>query len=167
VIYMADGSEFRYPMTYKDVCDAGWRLEYENEKEILADGISPEESGWFSFINDDGKTVNIELFNVEESTIPTDDAKVTQIHAGNVSTEEFSVEGISRGSTVQEIIDRFGLPYGSIYYKWESGTDSLSIYYVSRDDDSIYASLDFSFDTETGLLDYICYSVSDPTWWEE
>lgn len=154
VFEMGDGSRLQLPMTYEDLCNAGWVLEYGMEEDGLSDPLPGEEYVWCSFINADGKTINAEISNHSSEPIDLREAVITQLQVGGDDTESFSVNGITRGATIEEILDEFGLPYGSSYYRWESGGESFSFYYI---EESGYCSIDFSIDPETWLLDSICY----------
>lgn len=161
VIEMDDGSKLQLPMTYADLCAAGWELEYGSiEEEGGSDPFPAEESLWCSFINADGKTMNAELGNYSTAPVPLADTAVTQIQVGNINTEGFTVNGIRRGATIEQVLDAFGLPYGSDYCEWESGGKDFSFYYI---DEANLTHLYFSFDTETNLLDCVSYSVWIPS----
>lgn len=165
IFEMGDGSMLQLPMTYGDLLDAGWNLEYGMEEEEFSSIFPGEEYIWCSFINAEGKTMNAELGNYSDSPIDLWDAVVTQLQVGGDETENFSVSGITLGATVEDIMAVFGRPLQISYYEWESGGKDFSFYYI---DDINYSSISFDMDPETGLLNSVCYSVTDPPaeWFE-
>ena len=148
VIELGNGTTLQFPMTYGDLCNAGWTLEDEE----ISDPFPAEEYIWFSFINSDGKTIEAEIGNGSETPVEVRDAIVTQFECGDSGTETFSVKGIAKGATVKEILAVFGLPYGCTY---DGGYKSLDFYYVNE---SNTHHLSFFMDPETGLLDSIWFS---------
>lgn len=153
---IGDGSKLHLPMTYQELLDAGWNPDDEMNAEPPANSVPGEEYQWYSFINEQGKTLNAEIGNYSASPINLKDAVVTQLQAGGELTETYSVSGIQAGATVQEIMEQFGLPLQCSYYRWADGTESFDFYYI---DDINYSHIAFNIDPETGLLDSISYCV--------
>lgn len=149
---MGNGSKIKLPTTYGRLCDGGWMPEYDDEV------IDPHPAGeryWISLINTDGKTMNAEICNDTSAPIDVRDTQVTQIQVGNILTEDFDLSGLTRGSTVAEVLDKFGMPCECSYYVVEGGIDRFDLFYIDKAD-TIY--LHFSFDPQTNLLDSIGYS---------
>ena len=151
VVELGNGTTLQFPMTYGELCDAGWAL---LEAEI-GDSIPTEYGEWFVFVNSDGKTIEAYLCNISDSPVELRDVPVTMFDFGDAGTESFSINGIQKGSTVKEILAEFGLPYGSSFYEWENGYQSFAFYYTGEDID---CSIHFDIDPKTGRLDHIWYS---------
>lgn len=153
---LGDGSKLHLPMTYQELCDAGWTLTEGIFAEMPEDTIPGETYNWYCFTNSEGETINAEIGNYSASPIALEDAVVTQLQAGGCLTESFRFSGIEAGATVAEIMEQFGLPLQCSYYDWGDGAESFSFYYI----DSInYSSIDFDINPETGLLNGINYCV--------
>lgn len=153
---LGDGSKLHLPMTYRELCDAGWTLTEGVFADMPEDSVPGETYNWYCFTNSEGETISAEIGNYSSSPIALEDAVVTQLQAGGYLTESFRFSGFEAGATVAEIMDQFGLPLQCSYYDWGDDVKSFSFYYI----DSInYSSIFFEMDPETGLLDSINYSV--------
>ena len=151
VVELGNGTTLQFPMTYGELCDAGWSL---LDAEI-GDYIPTEYGEWFEFVNSNGKTIEAYLCNISDSPVELRNVPVTMLEFGDTGTESFSINGIQKGSTVKEILAEFGLPYGSSFYEWENGYQSFAFYYTGEDID---CSIHFDIDPKTGRLDHIWYS---------
>lgn len=151
VVELGNGTTLQFPMTYGELCDAGWAL---LDAEI-GDSIPTEYGEWFEFVNSDGKTIEAYLCNISNSPVELRNVPVTMLEFGDVGTESFSINGIQKGSTVKEILAEFGLPYCSSFYEWENGHQSFAFYYTGEDID---CSIHFDIDPKTGRLEYLWYS---------
>lgn len=153
---MDDGSKLQLPMTYQELCDAGWQPEYEIEYDGQEGTVPGDCYDWNSMINKDGKTLGVEIGNYSASPVALADTTITQLQMGYDYTEGCSVNGIRLGATVAEVIEAFGLPFECSYYQWEDGYENFTIYYI---DDINYSHIMFDFDPATGLLSSINYCV--------
>ena len=151
VVELGNGTTLQFPMTYGELCDAGWSL---LDAEI-GDSIPTEYGEWFEFVNSNGKTIEAYLCNISDSPVELRNVPVTMLEFGDTGTESFSINGIQKGSTVKEILAEFGLPYGSSFYEWEDGYQSFAFYYTSDGDGY---SIQFDIDPKTGRLDNVWYS---------
>ena len=151
-VELGNGTTLQYPMTYGELCDAGWTLA-EGE---LSDPFPMEEAtDWFPMVNSDGKTIEARIYNSAESPMALQDVPVLQLLFGDEGTETFAVSGIQRGATVQEILDTFGTPCVCSFHEEDDGSKSFAIIYM---DESGNFDLYFDMDPETGLLENLVYS---------
>ena len=151
-VELGNGTTLQYPMTYGELCDAGWTLA-EGE---LSDPFPMEEATeWFPMINSDGKTIEARIYNSAESPMALQDVPVLQLLFGDKGTETFAVSGIQRGATVQEILDTFGTPCVCSFHEEDDGSKSFAIIYMDESGDF---DLYFDMDPETGLLENLVYS---------
>ena len=150
VFEQGNGTSLQLPMTYGDLCDAGWTLEYEE----ISDPFPADEVLWYTFVNADGKTIGASIWNMSDTPVDVREAAVHQLQFGDSYSEIFTVNGIGVGSTVQEVLDVFGMPSGCYYYEWKDGGDSFDFDYNSEDGKS---SLSFFVDTKTNLMFGISY----------
>ena len=151
VVELGNGTTLQFPMTYGELCDAGWAL-LDDE---ISDSLPAEFGKWFVFVNSDGKTIEAYIANTSDASVEVQNAPVTMFDFGDLGTESFSINGIKKGSTVKEILAEFGLPYGSSFYEWEDGYQSFAFYYTSDGDGY---SIQFDIDPKTGRLDNVWYS---------
>lgn len=150
---LGDGTTLQLPMTYGELCDAGWALEYGN----VSDPYPAGQINWYCLINSDGKTIDVEIVNRTGDFVDARDAQLSQISLGEDCTESFSLNGIKNGATVKEILKKFGTPYGCDYYEWEDGSKSFSFYYT---DEANMIHLTFNMDPDTNRLIGIDYYKS-------
>ena len=151
VVELGNGTTLQFPMTYGELCDAGWSL---LDAEI-GDSIPTEYGEWFEFVNSDGKTIEAYICNSSDASVEVRNAPVTMLEFGDAGTESFSINGIGKGATVKQIIKEFGLPYWCGFNESKDGDHSFSFYYI---DETNTAFLDFDMNPKTGRLDHIWYS---------
>ena len=151
VVKMGDGTQLQFPMTYGDLCDAGWKLDDEE----ISDPYPAGQIEWYQFINSDDKTMSAEIANMSRFSKNVRKAQVSQISVGYYYTESFSINGITVGATVTEILAEFGLPYYCYYAEWEDGYKSFSLNYISKTN---MTHLTFDIDPETDRLIGVNYS---------
>ena len=151
-VELGNGTTIQYPMTYGELCDAGWTLE-EGE---LSDPFPAEEATeWFPMVNSDGKTIEARIYNSTESPMALRDVPVFQLLFGDEGTETFSVHGLQRGATAQEIMDIFGTPSSFCIVENIDGTLYMNLSYINYTNTH---SLAFVMDPETGLLENLVFS---------
>ena len=151
-VELGNGTTIQYPMTYGELCDAGWTLE-EGE---LSDPFPAEETTeWFPMVNSDGKTIETRIYNSTESPMALRDVPVFQLLFGDEGTETFSVSGLQRGATAQEIMDIFGTPSSFYIVENFDGTLYMNLSYINYTNTH---SLAFVMDPETGLLENLVFS---------
>ena len=148
---LGNGTTLQLPMTYGQLCDAGWMLEYDS----IPDPYPAEQIQWFSFMNSNGKTIGAEIANLSDAPMDVRDARVAQISLGDAYTEHFSLNGIGPGATVKQILEVFGLPHGCIYYEWSWNDISFFFYYI---DETNMIHLTFDIDARTNRLSGITFS---------
>ena len=131
VFEMGNGTTLQLPMTYGELCDAGWELDYQE----ISDPYPTSQYNRYVFINSDGKTISAEIVNHTNSPIDVRKAEVAQLALGYFHTENFSINGIEPGATVTEILLAFGLPASCGYYEDETGPLSFHLLYRSKNDE--------------------------------
>ena len=151
-VELGNGTTLQYPMTYGELCDAGWTLA---EGELSDPFPATEATEWFPMVNSDGKTIEARIYNSAESPMALQDIPVFQLLFGDKGTETFAVSGIQRGATVQEILDTFGTPCVCSFHEEDDGSKSFAIFYMDETGDF---DLYFDMDPETGLLENLVYS---------
>ena len=151
VVEMGDGTKLQFPLTYGDLLKAGWKLDDEE----IGNRYPAGQIEWYNFINSDGKTMSAELANMSKFSKNVRKAQVSQINVGYLLTESFSINGITVGATVEEIMAEFGLPHYCNYYKWPDGSEAFSFYYIDKTN---MVHLSFDMNPETDRLMGLNYS---------
>lgn len=156
VIELYDGSSFKPPVTYQEICDAGWECTYDPEISDLPDPFPSGEAEGCSFINADRKTFSAELINHTAEPIPLEKTKVNRFILGGGHTADFSINGIKPGSTVEDIMAQFGLPRECTYHRYQNGQERFKLIYVSS---KYKYTMDFEIDPATATLEKVSYAV--------
>ena len=153
-VELGNGTTLQYPMTYGELCDAGWTLA---EGELSDPFPATEATEWFPMINSDGKTIETRIYNSTESPMALQDVPVYQLRFGDEGAETFSVSGIQRGATAEEIMDTFGMPHNFYIVENFDGTQCISLSYINYTNT---LDLTFVMNPETGLLENLVYSAN-------
>lgn len=147
---LGDGTTIQLPMTYGDLVNAGWisQTQWVDTAETYTMGSS-------YFTGSDGKTIEAFICNKTSEAIPLEETTVYQVNLGGEGTETFQVYGLSKGSTVADIVAALGNPGNITYYytEYEDGDvfTQLDMEYNAKD-----GTLSIRLDADTGLI----YSVS-------
>lgn len=150
VFEMGDGSKLQIPMAYKDLIKAGWKPDDEE----LSDPIPAQTYLECSFINRSGKTIDVQISNTATEAVALNDAQITMIFFAEEGSEAYSINGITEGATVEEILAVFGMPYDIAYYQLWGGDYTLLFYYR---DEAKSQYLQFYIEPETEQLFRVCY----------
>lgn len=159
VLEMGDGSKLQLPMTYKALQKTGWRLEGNPEDYELSDPLPAETYCYCTFVNRKGKTIEAKVANASSEAVKLNDAWITLLILDEEHDDSYCVNGISKGASVEEILDVFGMPYDIAYYQLWSGEYTLMFYYTNE---ARNCHLQFYIDPETEQLFRItCQALPD------
>lgn len=133
--HLGDGTTIQLPMTYGDLVNAGWTSQTQ-----WVDTADAYTMGSSYYTGPDGKTIEVFISNKSGDAIPLTETTVYQVNLGGEGTETFQVYGLSKGSTVTDIVAALGNP-GNITY-----------FYTEYDDGNTFAQLDLEYNAKDGTL---------------
>lgn len=149
-IALDDGTTITLPMVYGEFLDTGWanRTSWKEQAEAHA-------SGYGVHANANGDTVSIGVVNPTDETMEPADIWINSVNVGGSYTAGFNICGISRGSSIADVINALGNPT-TIYYTCDDDYESFALKYSTPE-----FSLLFEINVENAVVDYVGCSISN------
>lgn len=161
IFEMRNGCHIRIPTTYGELYEAGWRAIDTNRqsefrlKEAELDDLYQGSTMLFSdMVGTNGETIGFTLCHEGEAT-QLRKVPVIGINVNDSEMQGVSVNGITQGATVSEIVKAFGLPC-NVHAMHEGTFLSIGLFYgLEPGGDHLRIGLD----AETGRLANLAYTA--------
>lgn len=161
------GKTFTLPCTVSTLLNQGFRL---NDESLKNKTLSADESEFYvDFLNDKGELFSAEIYNSSKKKQKLADCNVVSVAVNKVNSEkgannekgvEFSTNGISSSTSLEDVISKFGSPYEISLENQYDNTIRIEILYYDKDNNCLRVFYTFDQKGKTAKFDMVILNES-------
>lgn len=177
IFEMGDKTKLQLPMTYGELYEAGWRLKEESfgpkygfEGKQLNELFPAGGYNYLYMINSRGKVIWVYVGNSSSEEVELRDVPIDFLRLGDnlttyisndgkerteIEAESFVVNGITKGSSIADVLEKFGWPHHIEYTVYSEESKSIGFEYWNDLEGNI--SMIVWIDGQIGTVDSIIY----------